>query len=387
MDHRRFTIAVPFRTDYYNNYARILEDAGMLRMGLLWTRNGFSNVPRERHQLFPLLGLLAYAAAKTMAPYPAESFRFALHPLFDAWASSKIQPGDHVISSYGYANRCFEKARRMGGLTFLDAGNSHPAHFWQLIDEEHKRWNCPVPPIAPFQYKRALEMMDHVDYVLSPSKFVSNSFLDRGYRKEQILNVFFPVDLTNFRPSAEERPKNRPFTIINTGGLSLRKGTPYLLEAFRLIHKRISNARFLLTEAVTDSVKVIMRKYTDLPIEWAPYLPEKELAERLRSADLYILPSLEEGLVRTALQAMATGLPCILTPNTGANDYIVPGSNGSVVPIRDAASIANEACEWWERIRNGYRVHTDGFTQQLSYERLNNVLTSHLGPFVDGSRK
>ncbi len=384
MNRQRFVIAVPFRTDYYTNYARIIENAGMLRKCLLWTRNGFAGVPAERHELFPMLGLLSYAAAKTLSPYRSESFRFALHPAFDAWASTKLRPGDHVISSYGYANICFRKARANGGMAFLDGGNSHPALFWDLLSEEHKRWNCQLPPVAGYHYRRSLDMMEHVDFVLSPSNFVAKSFLERGFKQKQILPVFFPVDLSKFKPAERERPKDRPFTVINTGGLSLRKGTPYLLEAFRLIRNRIPDARFLLTSSATDSIKPILARYSDLPIEWAGYLPEDKLGERLRNADLFILPSLEEGLVRTALQAMATGLPCILTPNTGANDYIIPDVNGSIVPIRDPQSIADSACEWWEKIRSGYRVSTEGFSGQLSYERLNTVLVKHLEPFVNG---
>ena len=380
---RRFVVAVPFRTDYYANYSRILESMGVLRRCLLWTRNGFSGVPSERHCLFPALGLLSYAAAKTLSPYPAESFRFMLHPMFDSWAASKLKPGDHVISSYGYANRCFRKARENGGMTFLDGGNSHPSHFWEVISEEHRRWNCPYPPVHPYHHRRSLEMMEHVDYVLSPSHFVAKSFLERGFRADQILPVFYSLDLSLFRPTREERLKNRPFTVINTGGLSLRKGTPYLLEAFRLIRKEVPNARFLLTDSATSSIKPILAQYNDLPIEWAPYLPEHLLAERLRTADLFILPSLEEGLVRTALQAMATGLPSILTPNTGANDYIIPGQNGTVVPIRDPQAIADAACAWWERIRAGYHVDAESFAQQLTFERLQGVLATHLSRFVE----
>jgi len=384
MSDRRFVVAVPFRTDYYTNYAKILESSGRLRSCLMWTRNGFPGVPAERHQLFPALGLLAYASARTLPPYQAESFRFMLHPAFDAWAASKLRPGDHVISSYGYANRCFRKARKNGGLTFLDGGNSHPSHFWDLLTEEHQRWKCAYPPIAPMQHRRSVEMMEHVDYVLSPSTFVANSFLEQGFREEQILPVFYPVDLSNFRPAEEERPKERPFTIVNTGGLSLRKGTPYLLESFRLIQKRIPNTRFLLTRSVSSSIIEVLKSYEDLPIEWAEYLPERELAERLRSADVFILPSLEEGLVRTALQAMACGLPSILTPNTGANDYIIPGVNGSVVPIRDAAAIADAACDWWERLQGGYRVDVSSFADQLSFARLQTIFTDHLSRVADG---
>lgn len=221
-------------------------------------------------------------------------------------------------------------------------------------------------------------MMDDVDYILSPSNFVANSFLANGFREEQILRVFYPVDLSLFKPSQNPRPQDRPFTIINTGGLSLRKGTPYLLEAFRLIHKAIPNARFLLTESVTDSIKPILSKYNDLPIEWSPHLPQKLLAERLLTADLFILPSLEEGLVRTALQAMACGLPVILTPNTGANDYVLPGVNGTIVPICDSVEIANAAEEWWHKIRAGYQVPIDNIVEKLSIQKLDETLVNAL---------
>lgn len=53
---RKYVIAVPFRTDYYSNYARILERAGMLRKALLWTRYGFADVDDARQDLLPILG-------------------------------------------------------------------------------------------------------------------------------------------------------------------------------------------------------------------------------------------------------------------------------------------------------------------------------------------
>jgi alpha-maltose-1-phosphate synthase len=170
----------------------------------------------------------------------------------------------------------------------------------------------------------------------------------------------------------------KPFTIINTGSLSLRKGTPYLLEAFRLIRKEIPDARLLLTDAVSDSIKPILAKYSDLPIEWAPYLPPPQLAERLRSADVFILPSLEEGLVRTALEAMACGLPVILTPNTGAAKYVQEGVNGSVVPIRDVDAIVRQALWWRDKLAAGYTVPVGDLHAQFSSERLEKMLLAGL---------
>jgi glycosyltransferase involved in cell wall biosynthesis len=217
-------------------------------------------------------------------------------------------------------------------------------------------------------------MMEHVDYVLAPSGFVAKSFLKKGFREEQILRMFYPVDLSVFKPSKEVRPVDRPFTVVNTGGLSLRKGTPYLLEALRMLRKRIPNMRILLNNLPTESIRRILAEYGDLPIEWSDYLPANKLADRLRSADLFILPSLEEGLVRTALQAMACGVPVVLTPNTGANDYVEEGVNGSVVPIRDAAVIANAAEAWWQKLSEGYRVPHGDLHQRLTHERFQETI-------------
>ena len=346
----KFVVATPGRSVCDDN-ARVLHQVNRLRFLALATRNGAAGVPSNVTRLNPAMGLAIYAAARTLSNYKGESFRFAQHPRFSKWVLSKLVPGDHILSSYGYVNECFEWVRAHGGKTFLDGGNSHPANFWEILSEEHRLWKCPFPPVARHHYERSLAMMEHVDYVLAPSNYVTQSFLTRGFRPEQMLTNVYPVNLANFAPPDAPRPADRPFTIINTGSLSLRKGTPYLLEAFRIIRQKIPNARLLLTRALADSIVPVMEKYRDLPIEWAPSLPHRELAERLRSADLYILPSLEEGLARTGLEALACGLPVIVTANTGINEFLTPGISGTVVPMRDPAAIADAAFQWWERIQ------------------------------------
>ncbi|MEW6306723.1 MAG: glycosyltransferase family 4 protein [Verrucomicrobiota bacterium] len=348
-DKRRFVVATPARTVCDDN-ARVLEKHGALRFLALGTRHGSAGIPAERTRLNPAIGLAAYLAARVFSTYHAESFRFRLHPWFDRWVSRQLRPGDHVLSTYGCANDCFTWARAHGGRTFLDGGNSHPDHFWRLLKEEHERWKCPLPPVAPHHYERSRAMMEHVDFVLSPSAFVTQSFLAAGFKPEQILKNVYPVDLSCFQPAPQPRPKDRPLSIISTGMLSLRKGTPYLLEAFRLIHARHPSARFLLTRSMQTNVLPVLAQYADLPIDWSPPLPHPELAQRLQSADLFLLPSLEEGLARTALEAMACGLPVIVTPHTGANDFVQPGVNGEIVPIRDPRAIADAILKWADRL-------------------------------------
>ena len=367
-DDKNITMVTPFKTDYYREYANAFQEAGILRKSILWKRQGFPDIPPEKTMLLPLLGKAVFAANRVMGRDAGERFRFAMYPLFDAWAAGKIVPGDDVFSSYGYANKCFKKAKATGGRTFLDGGNSHPDNFWSIMTEEHARWGYKKTPLPKRHYERSLRMMEDVDYVFAPSNFVAQSFLERGFSDRQILKIFYPVHFGVFKPGDSERPKDRPLTIVNTGALSFRKGTPYLLEAFRMIHKEVPNARFLLTKSISEQAKPFFDQYTDLPIEWSAYLSAPALAERLRNADLFILPSLEEGLVRTAIQAMACGLPCILTPNTGASDYVEEGVNGSVVPIRDARAIADAALAWWAKIESGYRPPTSDFQKALGTE-------------------
>jgi starch synthase len=346
----QFVVATPMRSVCDDN-ARALEQLNRLRFIALGTRRGTRGIPPKRTRLNPWIGLTAYAGSKILSAFASESFRFGLLPWFDRWVLKQIRPGDHIISSYGYVNKCFEFVRANGGKTFLDAGNSHPENFWQTISEEHRRWRCPYPPVSSRWHERAMSMLKEVDFVLSPSTFVTRSFLDRGFKPEQILKNVYPIDLQNFHPATEQCPQTRPLTVICTGSLSLRKGTPYLLEAFRIVRKSIPNARLLLTRIIEDSVKDILTRYSNLNIEWSPSLSHPELADRLRSANVFVLPSLEEGLARTAIEAMACGLPAIVTPNSGANDWILSGVNGEVVPIRDSVALAEAILKWSDPAR------------------------------------
>lgn len=344
----KFVVATPGRSVCDDN-ARALHRHGALRFLALGTRRGTAGVPPERTRLNPAIGLAAYLGHR-LRPGRGEAWSCALFPWFDRWVRRQLRPGDHVISSYGYANECFAFARAHGGRTFLDGGNSHPENYWQVISEEHARWGCALPPFPRSWYERGRAMLAEVDYVLSPSSYVTRSFLERGFKPEQILRNVYPLDLACFSPAAGPRPAARPLTVISTGAPSLRKGTPYLLEAFRLIRRAHPSARLLLTGPPHPSLAGVMGRFRDLPIEWSPPLPHPQLAERLRGADVFVLPSLEDGFARTVAEALACGLPVVTTPNTGASDLIQPGVNGEVVPIRDAEAIAGAVLMLADRV-------------------------------------
>src|SRR5438046_2293947 len=106
----QFVVATPGRSVCDDN-ARALLHHERLRFIALGTRRGTVGILPTHTRLNPLFGLLNYLGAKTLSAYRSESFRFSLLPMFDAWVKQKLQPGDNIISSYGYTNASFQWAR------------------------------------------------------------------------------------------------------------------------------------------------------------------------------------------------------------------------------------------------------------------------------------
>jgi glycosyltransferase involved in cell wall biosynthesis len=65
----------------------------------------------------------------------------------------------------------------------------------------------------------------------------------------------------------------------------------------------------------------------------------------MRSCDVFVLPSIVEGRALVQQEAMACGLPVIATKNAGADDAILDGETGFLVPIRSPSAIA-EKIDW-----------------------------------------
>lgn len=365
-----------------DSHARVLDAHGLLRANHLGRRKIHAGIDAEKQKLHPLYGLAIYLAAKTLPPYVAESARFALCDSFETRVLPTLIQGDHILGGLGYLNRCIEKVHTWGGLALLDARNSHPSTFWTIVAEEYGCWDVKRPPIFPYHHARQQRSAAIGDFFFTPSHFVRKSFIAHGVPERKLLYLPYPVDLDLFRPSASARPANRPLTLVSSGGLDLRKGAPYLFETYRLVRKQVPDARIKLIRNIAPSVLRIMEQkgYDKLPIDWAPYMTQQQLVAWLQESDVFVLPTLEEGMVRSAAEAMSCGLPVITTANSGTNDHITEGMNGSIVPLRDPEATAQAVLDWWEKIRtNQHDPRAAEMNREaLSYERFSENLLQHL---------
>lgn len=366
---RNFVVATPNWSPHHH-HAQALEQREALRLHAYGGRRVKPGVEASRSAIHPVIAGLSAAFMRYLPQSGTlrETARFALNPHYDRWACKQLQPGDRLITSYGYANRSMRWIKEHDGLAILDAGNSHPELFWEILSEEHRRWGVDLPPVSRAHHRRSLESAELADWVIGLSTFVTKSFIERGLPAERTFVMPRPVALEQFKPRERPRDPAAPLTLISTGGAHLRKGTPYLFEALQMLQKEIPGIRLQLNKTISPTMKPLLDRYGDLPIDWFDKLDHKHLPAKLAAADLYVFPSLEDGLARAATEAMACGLPVILTHNTGAADLIEDGVNGSIIPIRDAAAIRDAVLLWWEKILSGHTCDPEIARKRLSQE-------------------
>jgi len=253
--------------------------------------------------------------------------------LFDWWASRQVDPGTDILVAFtAFGLHTIRAVKPHGVITIAESGGTHIAHLRALVEEEHRHWGLPAPRIdARLDVKQQWEYGE-ADYVGVLSSFSRQSFVREGIPEDRIVCIPPGVDVALFQP----RPQQDGVFRILAGGLRIRKGIGYLLEAVAGLPRR--NIELATTGRVPPDAVPILAKY-DVPIRHYGPLPRRRLAELFAQSSVLVLPSIEDGFGLVILEALASGIPVICSRNTGGPDVIRDGQEGFVVPIRDAAAL------------------------------------------------
>ena len=147
----------------------------------------------------------------------------------------------------------------------------------------------------------------------------------------------FPVDAFARR---QQRPSG-PFTVLAVGTHDLRKGTPYLLEAWK--RAAIPDAELHLVGPL-KLAKSFLDGYAGLFRHW-PHVPKSELPARYAAADLCAFPTLGDGFGLVIQESMCCGTPVVTTPCGGGPECITDGVDGWIVPPRDIDALVDRLRE------------------------------------------
>ncbi len=260
---------------------------------------------------------------------------------FDRQVAAAVEPSTNLIGQYGASLASFERARRLGGTTILDYPIARLDFTYELLAEEAGLRplfadtvfgaNALTPQLK--HLTRVAAEVDLASLLIVGSQFAAKSFAG-VVEQTRIAVIQYGVDTSDFRPGTDVGGGG-PLRVLFAGQLTQRKGIAYLVEAMELLDP----AAFELTLVgpVVGSGRGL-RRY-ESSFRHIAGVPPQDMPIVYRQADVLVLPSLVEGSAVVVLEAMASGLPVIVTPNVGA-DAVSDGVDGFIVPIRSPEAIA-----------------------------------------------
>lgn len=286
------------------------------------------DVPRERITEIRIAELMQrlLPATKLFSP---DTGNLINNHLFDFIAAQSLDDCDvfHFINSLGlYSAR---KAQSRGAKTVCDVRQEHPFFQERILSEEARRQNVKVEiPGKPYE-QRMIDEFELADFFVVPSMHAKDTFVAEGYDARSISVIPYGTDLRYFH----QKPRtDAVFRVICVGSITLRKGIHYLLQAFKELN--LPNAELLLIGNVDFRFKPLLAKYEGVFRHLAA-IPKIALIDYYSNSSVFVLPSLADSFALVVLEAMACGIPAIVTTNTGAGEAIEDGKTGFIVPIRD----------------------------------------------------
>jgi glycosyltransferase involved in cell wall biosynthesis len=330
---------------HHFHLARQLESQGRLKE--IWT--GYPRfklkdehgVPIEKIRSFPWFYVPANFLPRfgpiARSPKLIRDMQWRAVNAIDRHVARRMRSPTTVVSMSGGGLSAGKRAMELGGAYICDRGSTHIRFQDSILREEYALWGMEFVGVDPRIFAKEEAEYALADRITVPSRFCHRSFLEAGVPAEKLRVIPYGGRLDRFKP--EGQPDAEAFTIVFVGGVSVRKGIPYLLKAFaRIAHPR---KRLKLIGVVPPESEALLRRLPLDNVEFLGAVPNLELARHYSTADVMVLPSLEEGLALVMAEAMACGCPVIASENTGALDLFTEGEHGRIVPVRSVAALVD----------------------------------------------
>ncbi len=296
-------------------------------------------LPRELVSSFPWLHApyMAFRQRRVLGARINRCWEYLDRAALDHYVSGHLPACNLFVALSGAGLRSGRMARALGARYVCDRGSTHIREQDELLRQEHARWDLAYDPIDPRVI--ALEEAEYAeaDCITVPSHFAMRSFLARGVSPAKLRRLPYGVNLQRFHAISAPPPDR--FDILFVGAMSLRKGVPYLLQAFQRLRMPHSSLTFA---GVADRSLITALKRRGLwpeNVAVLGHVPQADLRVLMSVSHVLVLPSIEEGLAMVQAQAMACGCPVIGSEHSGAEDLFEDGSEGYIVPIRSAEAI------------------------------------------------
>ena len=182
-------------------------------------------------------------------------------------------------------------------------------------------------------------------FFTSDAQVTRNRAVKYGMNPENTIVFPWGVDLDHFSPNTEHRTPNTEFTLFCNRSWEPRYGVDLLAKAFVQVAKSKPNTRLNLLAGGSEEnrIREILRKNGTIDqIEFKGYVPQKELPSYYNEADIYISPSHVDGSSVSLMEAMACGLPCLVSDIPANREWVTENENGWLFADGDADALAEK---------------------------------------------
>lgn len=211
------------------------------------------------------------------------------------------------------------------------------------------------------------------------AQHMKEAMVKLGTAPEKINLICFGVDTRKFSPGEKSEVLRTKLgvgdspTVISLRNLDPLYDVESLIKSIPFVLKEIPESKFLIAGKGSEEkrLKELAESLGVLgSVKFVGFIPNDELPQYLNSVDVYVSTSLSDaGIAASTAEAMACGLPVIVTDVADNRDWVEDGRNGFVVPIKNPKALAEKTIYLLEK--DDIRKVFGKISRQITEERNN----------------
>lgn len=247
----------------------------------------------------------------------------ALHDYIVSRRIEKLVGQIDVIHTWpDAALQTLKTAARLGIPTVLERPNTHTRYAYETVQRESKRLGVLLPPDNEYANKvdvlrREEEEYQLADYLLCPSDFVRQTFLDQGFPSGKLMRHQYGYDEKAYcpavGPAAQEK---RGLTMLFAGDCAVRKGVHFALEAWLKSPAHLDGTFMIAGNFLPAYAEKLSGMLSHPSVRILGF--RNDIPELMRKSDIFVLPSIEEGSALVTSEARGSGCVVLVSEATGA---------------------------------------------------------------------
>ena len=258
-----------------------------------------------------------------------EKFKDFYFKQYEKWVIKNLKGVDCIHVLQDYCNEVIRYARHRGIRIVYEQIIAYD--FQQFVDKKGNH-------NTNLKLLHQKENMQMADYILMASDFVATSIENHfpGLFTDKYRVIPYGASVEMFHYHKRCRKSTAPLKVLSVANISIRKGSNYLIEAL----KSFAPSEVQLTMIGVpdkDGEKMLQDVDGISSIKYVGRVPHTEIYKYFDSNDLFVLPSLAEGSSLSVYEAIASGMPCIVTDNVGS--IITNKKDGIIIPIKNTKAI------------------------------------------------